>query len=437
MDLKNKTLLLMGGGAYARDIVAYKNEAQFRIVALGRDANTPIAAIADAFYQVDTQDVDAVVDVVNKENVQGIFVGSSEVNIDPAITVSERTGCHFYTTRKQWDVLANKAQFKEHCRRYGVPVVPEFSLPEQYTMRDVEALPFPVLLKPTDSSGARGMNVCDRAEDFERLYADALSWSKKKEVIIEELITDADEVFFQYTLQDGDCSLTSCFTKSFVQGQRADLILPIFHIYPSKYIDEYYEHVHDSVIQLFKSLDIRDGVMTLQTFYKNGQFYVFEAGFRMGGAQNYIFTQNQWGLNSLRYMINYALTGSMADFRIIEKDSAYFKWPCCNYYISLKPGIITEVRGLDEVEQMENVWNVTRMFRLGEEIQDTNALERVCLRLHVYGKTAEELATALVKISQTLQILDQNGNEMQLEPLNYERCLQAIHSCCQVPQSTE
>ena len=102
MELNGKKLLLMGGGAYAKGIMKYKKEKGFRVVALGRDADTPIAKISDAFYQIDTQNVDAVVEVVRKEGIDGIFVGSSEVNIDPAITVAERTGCHFYANRAQW-----------------------------------------------------------------------------------------------------------------------------------------------------------------------------------------------------------------------------------------------------------------------------------------------------------------------------------------------
>lgn len=428
MNLKDKTLLLMGGGAYAKDIQRYKQEKGFRIVALGRDAGTPIAKISDAFYQVDTQDVDRVVEVVEKEHVDGIFVGSSEVNIDPAITVSERTGCHFYTNRKQWDILANKAKFKQYCRQYGVPVVPEFDIKPDYTTADVEKLVFPVLLKPTDSSGARGMNACYRAEDFDAFYQEALRWSSKKEVIVEELITDADEVFFQYTLQDAECSLTSCFTKVFVKTENKSLILPIFHMYPSKYIEEYYRSVHEGVKKLFRAMDVRDGVMTLQSFYKNGQFYVFEAGFRMGGAQNYILTDYQWGANSLKYMINYALTGSMNDTPIIDIDNARFRHPCCNYYVGLKAGIIAQMGGVKEVEQLDGVLNVTVMAHEGEEILETNALERICLRIHVVGETPEHLAQNLVKISQTLKIVSTTGEDMQLEPLSYERCLKAIHN---------
>ena len=371
--------------------------------------------------------MDAVCEVVKKEGVDGIFVGSSEVNIDPAITVSERTGYHFYTNRKQWDILANKAKFKEYCRRYGVPVVPEFDIKPGYTRADVEKLNFPVLLKPTDSSGARGMNACYCADDFGALYKEALKFSKKKEVIVEELITGADEVFFQYTLQDGECSLTSCFTKVFVKNENKSLILPIFHMYPSQYIETYFSEVHENVRALFRAMDVRDGVMTLQSFYRNGQFYVFEAGFRMGGAQNYIFSEYQNGNNSLNYMINYALTGSMNDSPIVETDNARFRHPCCNYYVGLKAGVIAKMGGVSEAEKLPGVLNITVMAHEGEQILDTNALERICLRIHVVGETPEMLAENLVRISKTLDIRSTQGEEMQLEPLTFDRCLAAIH----------
>ena len=176
MDLKDKKLLLMGGGAYAKDILKYKEKMSFKIVALGRDADTPIAKISDVFYKIDTQDVDAVCEVVKDEGIAGIFVGSSEVNIAPAICVSEKTGVNFYTNFEQWEVLANKAKFKEVCRKSGVPVVPEFDIKPGYTREMVENLNFPVLLKPTDSSGARGMNACYKADDFDEFYNEALNY---------------------------------------------------------------------------------------------------------------------------------------------------------------------------------------------------------------------------------------------------------------------
>ena len=431
MELKDKKLLLMGGGAYAAGIKKYKDEKGFKLVALGRDSDTPIAKISDAFYHIDTQDVDAVVEVVKKEKIDGIFVGSSEVNIDPAITVSERTGCHFYSNREQWDIISDKSEFKKLAKKYGVPVPRDYHVTEEFLREDLDKIVYPVIVKPVDSSGARGMNACYNEEELKKYYLEALEWSKSKKIVVEELVTGGKEVFFHYTIQDGEYSLSMGFTKFKVISKERDYVsLPIFHMYPSSHIDTYIEKVDEAAKRMFKSIGLKNGIIMLQGFDINGEFKFFESGYRMGGEQMYVFTDHQNNVNSLELMINYALTGKMADFKVSERDNARFKWPCCNYYIPLKAGVITEVRGLDEVEEMENVLNVTRMFKIGDEIFDTNALERVCMRLHVYGKTAEELAEALVKISATLKILDQNGNEMQIEHLEYDRCLAAIKEGC-------
>ncbi len=431
MELNSKTLLLMGGGAYAKGIEKYKKEKNFRVVALGRDADTPIAKISDAFYQIDTQDVDSVVEVVKKEHVDGIFVGSSEVNIDPAITVSERTGCHFYADRQQWDIISDKAEFKRLARKFGVPVPEDFHVTEAFLREDLDRIVYPVIVKPVDSSGARGMNVCYNEEELKKYYLEALEWSKSKKIVVEELITGGREVFFHYTIQDGNYSLSMGFTKFKVLSKDREYVsLPIFHMYPSSHIDAYIEKVDAAAKKMFQSIGLKNGIVMLQGFDIDGEFKFFESGYRMGGEQMYIFTDHQNDVNSLELMINYALTGKMADFCVSDRDNARFRWPCCNYYVPLKAGVITEVHGLEAVENMESVLNVTKMFRIGDEILDTNALERVCLRIHVYGKTAEELASALVEISATLRFLDQNGNEMQIEHLEYDRCLQAIREGC-------
>ena len=431
MDLKNKTLLLMGGGAYVNGIKKYKDAKGFRLVALGRDADTPIAKISDAFYHIDTQDVDAVVEVVKKEKIDGIFVGSSEVNIDPAITVSERTGCHFYSNREQWDIISDKSEFKKLARKYGVPVPCDYHVTAEFLREDLDKIVYPVIVKPVDSSGARGMNVCYNEEELKKYYLEALEWSKSKKIVVEELVTGGKEVFFHYTIQDGEFSLSMGFTKFKVISKERDYVsLPIFHMYPSSHMDAYIEKVDEAAKRMFKSIGLKNGIIMLQGFDINGEFKFFESGFRMGGEQMYVFTDHQNNVNSLELMINYALTGKMADFKVSDRDNARFKWPCCNYYIPLKAGVITKVEGLEDVEKMENVLNITKMFKIGDEIFDTNALERVCMRLHVYGKTAEELANALVNISATLRILDQNGNEMQIEHLEYDRCLAAIKEGC-------
>lgn len=424
MNLEGRTLLLMGGSAYAKNIKDFKAKGRFRIVSIGRDENTPISAISDVFYHIDTKDVEAVAEVVRKENVDGIFVGASEVNIPSAIKVSEMTGARFYASAKQWDIISNKATFKKLCREYGVPVVTEYSIDPCLPIEDqLNSISFPVIIKPVDSSGARGISTCKDKEDFINLYNEALRWSPSKQIIVEKLIESANEVFFHYTIQDGEASLTAAFTKVRYFKDDSCCTLPVYHMYPCRYIDEFCSKVDANAKRMFQALDINNGMIMLQGFYADGEFSFYESGFRMGGEQLYIFTDYLCGVNSLEYMIQYALTGRMSDYRISERDNAKFTYPCCNYYVGLKPGVISEMRGINEVEHIDGVLNVTVMASPGDVVPDSNALERICLRIHVVGKTPEELAETLEKTSHTLEIISDKGEEMQIERLSYERCI--------------
>ena len=426
LDLSKKTLLLMGGGAYTKGIKSYKDKMGFRIVAVGKDANNPITRIADVSYVMDTHDVNGIVEIVKKEHVDGIFVGSSEVNISPAIEVSESTGARFYVNRQQWDTVSNKAKFKEFARNSGFPVIPEYKLSSSPTKKEIAELKYPVMIKPVDSSGARGLNPCYKSDDFLPLYEEALRWSPRKEVIVESLITDAEDICVCYTIQDGESVLSYSFTKDVVRSENNYVSLPIFHLYPSKYLEQYYKEADEAAKEMLRKMGLMNGTINLQGFYKDGKFFFYEAGYRMGGAQAYILTEYMNGCNVLNYMINYVLTGKMSEERLACKENAHFPYPCCNYYVELKAGTIDHVDGIDEVEAMNGVLNVTQMCHEGDVIMETNEIGRAIYRIHVVGDDEEDLAQRLVAISQTLRIVSTEGYEMQIEPLRYERCLETL-----------
>ena len=201
----------------------------------------------------------------------------------------------------------------------------------------------------------------------------------------------------------------------------------MFHMFPSRYIDEYCEKVDESAKQFIKKIGIENGGLILQGFYKDGKFAFYEAGYRLGGGQVYILTDYQNNANLLRYIINQVLVGKMADYRIAEREQAHFHSPCCNYYMPLKAGVIKRIYGLDQVKQMKGVLNVTQMRGEGDKIVDTNALDRVVFRIHAVAPTNEELASLLEKISNTIRVYSDTDEEMQMEPLTYSHCLEIIN----------
>ena len=118
-------------------------------------------------------------------------------------------------------------------------------------------------------------------------------------------------------------------------------------------------------------------------------------------------------------MVNYALTGKMADFSISDRDNPFITVPCVNLYVALKPGRITVFDGVDEVRRIPGVLNVTELFGLGETVEKTGSLNQVCIRMHVTGKNKDEINRTLKQIYDTLNIRDENGNDMILERFSF------------------
>jgi biotin carboxylase len=163
-----------------------------------------------------------------------------------------------------------------------------------------------------------------------------------------------------------------------------------------------------------------------QGFIKNGEFYFYESGLRMGGEQYYIFTREMYGVSMLDLMIEFSITGKMESAEGINIETYAFEKSCCNYYITLTSGIIKSIEGIDEVAQMPQVLQVASFHAVGDEIRETYSLDRVIYRLHVMDNTKEKLAGTLKKISGTLRIISETGKEMQVEQLTYARAFEMI-----------
>lgn len=419
MDLIGKKLLLMGGGAFAKDLKKYSDEKGFIMIAVGKDPSR-LRAIAHETYEIDTQDVDALEILINEKNIDGIFVGTTEVNIPPAIELAKRTRARFYITKEHWKMLFDKAIFKEMLKKYHFPIIPEYEENSNYS--EIE---FPVIVKPVDSSGGNGITVCHNVKELSEAILHAKSFSLSNKVIIEKYMENMSDTFIRYHFQNGVYSISSSFDKMSDFSQNTYIGMPLIYTHPSKHLDTYVAQYDLRMQKIFSEIGIKDGVMTLQGFVDDDKFYFYEAGYRLGGSQSYIFTDAVNSSNSLYYMINYALTGNMSDYLIKDRDNPFMKKACCNLYIALKGGIITQILGKDKICSMKGVLNLTEFYTVGSTIYETGSLSQVCMRIHLMADTWFEMDKLLNEIDDKLQIFDENGCDMKMR---HVRCISDIEA---------
>jgi len=411
--LGEKRLLILGGDAASCDIVkAAKAMGVYTIVTDWYDTKTsPAKLIADEYWNDSILDYETLVSKIKDNHVEGIITGFTDSYLLPYQHLCELTGLPCYATQEVFELTMDKARFKQLCRDHGVPVIPEYQLsdftPDTITPENK------VIIKPVDNSGSRGVILCHKPEDFDSCLQYALSFSKKKEVVIEKYM-EMDSVSASYTIQDGVISL-STLNDRYVHKSADGGAVTCLSIYPSKYAEQYISQLNDKVRSMFVNAGVRNGLLSLQFFTDGNDFYAMEMGHRLTGGQHYTYSKMENGVSSLDCLIHYALTGSMADFDISKKENAKFNHVYCHLYILGKEAKIARVDGWDYLERMPQMMRISKMKDVGDTIGRDGTSAQKIVGLHLMINAIAEMEQVLTDIRNHFHVYDEEGNDLVLE----------------------
>ena len=120
---------------------------------------------------------------------------------------------------------------------------------------------------------------------------------------------------------------------------------------------------------MFKSLEIKNGVLMITAFVENGQMYVYDPGFRLQGEAPDILINNINKYNQREMLINFALTGNMGDVPTERLNNYNFDGKyAATVWILLKEGVIDKIEGLDELKECSEIINIVQRFNVGDTV---------------------------------------------------------------------
>ena len=413
MDIKGKKLLILGANAITCEIV---NAAKaLGVYTIATDYNpvekAPAKLIADEYWNDSIMDYDVLLPKIKEHKVDGILTGFIDIVLLPYQHLCELAGLPCYATKEVFETTMDKAKFKKLCRDNGVTVIPEYDLAtfDPNIINDKNK----VIIKPVDNSGSRGVVICGKPEEFSKCLDYSMSFSKKKQVVIEKYM-ELDSVSASYNIQDGVISL-STFNDRYVHKSPDGGAVTCLSLYPSKYLDDYMEKMNDKVCAMYRNLGVKNGLLSLQFFTDGEDFYVMEMGHRLTGGQQYMISKAENGISSLDQLIHFAVTGKMADFSIAEKDNARFKNVYCHLYILGKEAKIARFEGLDYLKNLPEVIHFSQMKRVGDTIGPDGTSAQKVVGLHLKVKDRDDLNRILQDIQREFHFYDEDGNDLTIE----------------------
>lgn len=420
--LRGKRLLILGGSRVSCEIV--KKAQELGIYTMVTDwyplERSPAKQIADKYFMTSTSDIPEMVQLIKDEEVDGVITGFTDSVLPYYAEMCKEAGLPHYGTKEQFKTLTDKSVYKRLCREFDVPVVDEYHISEEdlHTQK-IQVIKYPVLVKPADGSGARGVYICNNPDELRVNYKQSLNYSQSKDILVERYI-DGEEVTVFYLLDDGEIYLTGMGNRHVKHNQDGIIPLPVAYTFPSIYLKHYMEETDSKVKEMFRSLGMKNGMVFMQCLVKDGKSIVYDIGYRLTGTLEYKLIDAVSGYDPLEMLIRFALTGKMSGQNLTEQINPIWEKYACNVSFLMNPGTIKEIKGLDKIREIPGIVDVTLAREEGETLPESSKgmLAQIMLRVFATAETEDELKQKLDDIYHQLTVIGENKENLLLEGLD-------------------
>jgi len=220
---KRKTIMILGGGVMQLPAVRLAKDRGWRVIVAAREVSEDIADLADAVETVDLKDAEGMLATARsycrQSGLDGVFTAGTDFSTTVAYVAS---GCGLPGVPVGVAKAASDKKLMRDCfRRNGVPSPRYFSLKAGETPSG-HSLEFPLVVKPVDNMGARGVRRVDNQKELERALEQASSQSHTQRVIVEEYL-EGPELSLDAIVFEGRISICGvadrhiCFPPFFVE----------------------------------------------------------------------------------------------------------------------------------------------------------------------------------------------------------------------------
>lgn len=309
--MKQKKILLLGGSAQQVIAIKTAKELGYYTVLCDYLPDNPGQYVADKYYNESTTDIEAVYKIAKEEQVDGILAYASDPAALPGAIVAERLGLPT-NPAKSVEVLGLKYPWRQFLHENGFACPKFYSFHPNTPLHEIieatKTFTFPVIVKPTDSSGSKGVTKLENWEGLENAIAWADSYSRNKVLLVEEYIQRGFP-----SVVGGDIFVWD--GKVVLYGEMAcirDLVnsplIPIGEKKPSGLNKKQEQNVYKELQRIVSALNIQFGELNIEIILdKNDNVHFLELGPRAGGNMIPIQLSDAYGVDLVKANVQAAM----------------------------------------------------------------------------------------------------------------------------------
>ena len=366
--MDKKSILVFGVGELQESIIGRAHNKGLFVIGIDPCADAFCKDDVDAFEIVGGQDYEGTLAVAKKYNVSAVVTAATDKPLVMMARVAKELNLPFYSVETaQWST--DKYQMKQHFVAGGVPCAKGRLVKSAQETADFV---YPVIVKPRDNSGSRGVKLCRTQEELQSCIDEALEYSHLDSVLVEEFI-EGQEYSIESLHYNGNSEVIQ-FTEK--KTTEFPYNVELGHKQPANLTEYQRNAIRDVIVKIGDALHFENCPSHTELKINERGIFVIETSPRLGG--DYItstLVPLSTGINIEDQLLNIAL-GEPVDTKTgrVEKAAGV-----C--FFSLPEGTVTAI---DEKIKDVSTWPGVVDFNLKLKVGDK--VNKITSSLNRYGQ---------------------------------------------------
>lgn len=410
---KKKLLILAGAGPHCK-VVETAKEIGLYVIVTDYLPDSPAKKIADESWTLNITDIDGIVECCKKAGVSGVLNFCIDPGQKPYQKICEKLALPCIGNAEQFDIFTDKRKFKQACLRYGVDVIPEYSIDDVISGKSQ----YPILVKPAESRGSRGQTVCNNLQEVLDAVKYAEEISSNGRVLIEDYMGGKPDFSLTYLIKEEKAYLVRTADRHLGSVESGMSRQTMASVSPSRFTNVLLENAHERICNFLKGVGIVNGSVLMQGFVDGNTIKFYDMGLRFPGNEYANLFTKATGMNVMKSMIRFALGEGIDDYDgALENSWSLNGKRIFQLMYNVAPGKVAKIKGIETVKGHPCVVDLQQRIFVGDDVPATGDIrQRACEIDMLFDDDA--MAEMIRFVQETIEFTDTDGRNMKLTCIN-------------------
>lgn len=304
-----KKLLLLGGLRYLVPVIKAAQKMGHHVITCDYIPDNIAHKYSDEYHNVSIIDKEAVLELAKSLKIDGIMSFAVDPGVTTAAYVNEKMNLSNAAPYNSVKILQNKGLFRKFLEEnnFNVPRSRSYHVINE-AIQDIDNFELPVMVKPVDSAGSKGVTKVTHKKDLKHALNHAMNFSKSRTIIIEDYLESKGYP------SDSDCFSVNgeldfiTFSNQRFDPKSPNPYTPSAFSWPSSISNKNKNYLKSELQRLIKLLDMKSSIYNIEVRETtDGKSYIMEVSPRGGGNRLSELIHYATGVDLISYAIKAAL----------------------------------------------------------------------------------------------------------------------------------